>query len=156
MLEDIDTKRIVEIYNSNEAFISQHLGKAKIYEELIVCELKEMEKISFDSCKIVDKFSGEIVGLCDFKTNKTAYLSLFMLDSKIRGKGIGKEIYGILEQYFIENKCEKIRIDVVYNYPQNVVKFGEKCGFKIVEKIEMVWSGKKSLAYMMIKALCEK
>ena len=95
MLEDIDTKRIVEIYNSNEAFVSQHLGKAKIYEELIVCELKEMEKISFNSCKIVDKFSGEIVGLCDFKTDKTAYLSLLMLDNKTKGKGIGRDIWAI-------------------------------------------------------------
>ena len=61
-----------------------------------------------------------------------------------------------MEQYFIENKCEKIRIDVVCDYPQNVVEFWQKCGFEIVEEIELVWSGKKSLVYMMIKALCEK
>jgi len=86
LLEDIDAKRIVEIYNSNEAFISQHLGKTKVSEELIFSEWKEMEKISFNSCKIVDKFSGEIVGLCDFKTDKTACFSFLMLNSKIEIK----------------------------------------------------------------------
>jgi len=112
-----------------------------------------MKKIGFGSTKIVDDFSGEIIGLCDFKLEDTVYLSLFMIDGKLQSKGLCGEIYRAFEQMFKRENAHFVRIDVVDNYSGNSLAFWKKQGFESQGRTELVWKGKLSEALIMKKTI---
>lgn len=55
--------------------------------------------------------------------------------------------------YKRKEKRASIRIDVVNDYPGNVVPFWEKLGFVENETITLEWGDKKSKAVVMRKSL---
>ena len=55
--------------------------------------------------------------------------------------------------YKRKEKRASIRIDVVNDYPGNVVPFWEKLGFAGNETITLEWGNKKSNAVVMRKSL---
>lgn len=146
--KDID--KIVDIYNSNVSFLSNHLGVSSISRDFILNELDEMKKIGFHSL-VIKNYKGEVVGLCDYKLGDDVYLSLLMIDRRLKGNGLGKSIYQQLEDRFRKEKAKRVRIDVVYNYNENVLGFWNKLGFVPSEKIELEWNGFKSKAVKMYK-----
>lgn len=147
-----DINRIVDIYNSNKTFLYSHLGISSVSKEFILNEIEEMRNIGFNSSIIKDN-KGEIVGLCDFKISDKVYLSLLMIDAKLKGNGLGKIIYNQFEKMFKSKNAKRVRIDVVYNYGKNVLGFWEKQGFISNEKIELEWNGYKSNAIKMYKII---
>lgn len=147
-----DINKIVEIYNSNVVFLMAHMGISNISKEFILNEINEMKNVGFTSSIIKDN-KGEIIGVCDFKIEKEAYLSLLMIHSKFKGKGLGKDIYNHLERVLKSNSVKRVRIDVVYDYEENVLGFWEKQGFVSKEKVELEWSGYKSNAIKMHKSI---
>lgn len=149
-LNDID--KIVQIYNSNESFLMAHMGVSNISKEFISNEINEMKNVGFISPVIKDN-KGEIIGVCDFKIQEEAYLSLLMIHSKFKGNGLGKDIYNHLEREFRSNNVKGVRIDVVYDYEENVIRFWEKQGFVSKEKVELEWNGHKSNASKMYKSI---
>ena len=150
MIKDENLDELVEIYNSNKDFLLSHLGKEKIEEKFLINEIISMRKIGFESKLIRDK-NNKILGAVDFRGGKEIYLSLIIINRNLRGRGLGKEIYKELEDEFIELGAEKIRIDVVYNYKENLIEYWERQGFKKVKEIELEWSGFKSKAFSMEK-----
>jgi len=56
-------------------------------------ELESMKKANFYSCKIIEKSSGKIIGIIDFKIGEETYLSLLMLHNDYKNKGFGKLNY---------------------------------------------------------------
>lgn len=149
-LRDID--KIVEIYNSNLNFLMAHMGVSNISKEFIYNEINEMKSVGFMSSVIKDN-KGEIIGVCDFKIQEEAYLSLLMIHSKFKGNGLGKEIYNHLERVFKYNNVKRVRMDVVYDYEENVIGFWEKQGFISKEKVELEWNSHKSNAIKMYKSI---
>lgn len=147
-----DINRILDIYNSNQTFLQNHMGVSSVSREFILREMEEMKKVGYTSSVIKDN-KGQIVGLCDFKIGDEVYLSLFMIDSRLKGHGLGKEIYHQLEQMFKSKNAKRIRIDVVYDYDQNVLGFWDKQGFVSSEKVELDWNGYKSNAFKMNKSI---
>lgn len=147
-----DINRIVDIYNSNKTFLCSHMGILSVSKEFILNEIEEMKKVGFSSSIIKDN-KDEIVGLCDFKISNEVYLSLLMIDDKLKGNGLGKIIYNQLEKIFKSKNAKRIRIDVVYDYKENVLRFWEKQGFISDEKIELEWNGYKSNAIKMYKII---
>ncbi|MEG1409938.1 MAG: GNAT family N-acetyltransferase [Terrisporobacter sp.] len=148
-----DIDKIVDIYNSNEAFLKNHMGISRISQDFILNEIKEMRNAGFTS-SIIKSNTGEIVGICDFKISyKEAYLSLLMIDSKLKGSGLGSKIYNYLEKSFKSKNINNIRIDVVYDYEENVLGFWEKQGFVSCEKIQLEWNKYKSKAIKMNKTI---
>ncbi len=147
-----DINGVLDIYNSNQPFLCNHMGVSSVSKEFILHEIKEMKNIGYTSSVIKDN-TGEIVGLCDYKISDEVYLSLFMIDSKLKGNGFGKTIYNQLEKMFKSKNAKRIRIDVVYDYDENVLGFWEKQGFVTSEKIELEWNGYKSNAIKMYKSL---
>jgi ribosomal protein S18 acetylase RimI-like enzyme len=144
--------RMVDIYNSNKTFLCSHMGISSVSKEFILNEIEDMKKVGFNSSIIKDN-KGQIVGLCDFKISDEVYLSLLMIDDKLKGKGLGKIIYNKLEKMFKSKNAKRIRIDVVYDYKENVLGFWEKQGFITDEKIELEWHGYKSNAIKMYKII---
>ncbi|KGM97197.1 GNAT family N-acetyltransferase [Clostridium botulinum] len=151
-IEQNDINRIVDIYNSNKIFLYRHIGTFSISREFILGEIEKMKKIGFNS-SIIKDIKGEIVGLCDFKISDEVYISLLMLDNKLRGNGLGTIIYNQLEKEFKSNNAKRIRIDVVYDYEKNSLGFWKKQGFMSGEKIKLEWNGYKSNAVKMYKAI---
>lgn len=149
-LNDID--KIVEIYNSNVSFLMAHMGISNTSKEFICNEINEMKSVGFISSVIKDN-KGEIIGVCDFKIQEEAYLSLLMINSKFKGNGLGKEIYNHLERVFKSNNVKRVRIDVVYDYEENVIGFWEKQGFVSKGKVELEWNAHKSNATKMYKSI---
>lgn len=147
-LNDID--KILEIYNSNMSFLISHLGTSNISREFILNEINEMKRGGFIS-SIIKNSKGEVIGVCDFKIQDEAYLSLLMIHSSLKGKGLGKDIYNNLERVFKSNNVKSIRIDVVYDYEENVLGFWKKQGFVSKDKVELDWNGHKSNAIKMYK-----
>lgn len=148
-----DTDEIAGIYNSNLVFLDKHLGVTEVSAEFVLQELQEMEKAGFSSTKIIDNSSGEIIGICDFKSEDTVYLSLLMLEGAIQGKGFGGEIYKMFEQKVKKDKARFIKIDVVDCYCGNAVGFWKKQGFETQGITQMNWHGKQSQARIMRKVL---
>ncbi len=147
-----DIDGILDIYNSNKSFLCNHMGISSVSKEFILNEIEEMRKVGFNSSIIKDN-KGEIVGLCDFKIGDEVYLSLLMIDSRLKGYGLGKTIYNQLEKMFKAKNAKRIRIDVVYDYDENVIGFWERQGFISNAKIELEWNGYKSNAIKMYKII---
>jgi len=147
-----DMNGLLDIYNSNQTFLQNHMGVSSVSREFILHEIEQMKNVGYTSSIIKDS-KGEIVGLCDFKISDEVYLSLFMIDSRLKGNGLGKEIYNQLEKMFKTKNAKRIRIDVVYDYAENVLGFWEKQGFISSEKVELEWNGYKTNAFKMYKAL---
>ncbi len=146
-----DIEDIVEIYNSNTKFLEEHLGKEKVDKEFIINEIKEMKSMKFNTFKIIN--DDLIVGICDIKFEKEAYLSLLMLDNKFRGNGFGKEAFYKIEKMVKDYGCRSIRIDVVYGYDKYVTNFWINNGFTIKELIQLQWKEKNLDAYIMKKII---
>lgn len=49
--------------------------------------------------------------------------------------------------------CEVIRIDVVCDYPGNLLAFWQDLGFSACEEITLKWGGKQSRAAVMRKRI---
>ncbi|WP_419750992.1 GNAT family N-acetyltransferase [Terrisporobacter petrolearius] len=116
-------------------------------------ELKIMKNEGFYSCKIVQKNSNEIVGIIDFKVDKETYLSLLMINSNLKGQGIGIKVYELFEMYIKSSNSTSLRIDVVTNYDKRVLDFWRKNGFESIENITLNWNKKLLPAVVMKKGL---
>lgn len=112
-----------------------------------------MKNEGFYSCKIVQKNSNEIVGIIDFKVDKETYLSLLMINSNLKGQGIGIKVYELFEMYIKSSNSTSLRIDVVTNYDKRVLDFWIKNGFKSIENITLNWNKKLLPAVVMKKNL---
>lgn len=143
---------VVNIYNSNKTFLQNHMGISRVTKDFILEEIEEMKNHGFDSL-IIKNNPGEIVGVCDFKIEDEAYLSLLMIDDKHKGNGIGGRVYNQLEKIFKSKKVSSVRIDVAYDYEENVLRFWEKQGFVANEKINLYWNGYKLNAIKMYKSI---
>ena len=112
-----------------------------------------MKKVGFRSCVIVDEETQAVQGVLDYKPDDEVYLSLMMLAAESQGKGIGKMIYSLFEAQMSRENRASIRIDVVNDYPGNVVPYWEKLGFVANETITLEWGDKQSKAVVMRKRL---
>lgn len=88
-----DVDAIVQIYNSNRLFLTNHLGRSSVTRSFILSEQETMKTMDFISCVIVDERVNKIAGVLDYKPDETVYLSIMMLDRQIQGSGVGRFIY---------------------------------------------------------------
>ena len=148
-----DVCKIVEMYNSNEKFLLNHLGYKSIDDSFINRELVEMETDDFLSCIITDVQTGDIIGVIDYKPDTTVYLSLILIDKKYHRKGIGTLVYRFFEEEMLRSGKQSIRIDVVNDYDGNAVDFWKKQDFIPHKQIKLNWGNKQLNALVMLKAL---
>lgn len=153
LISNCDIENIVEVYNSNTNFLVNHLNSESVSINWYKEELEAMISDGFVSCKIVDKVSNKIIGTVDFKEDEISYLSILMIHSKYRKKGIGGRIFKLIEDYLRTKQCQSIRIDVVTSYDDKVTEFWKRVGFKQIDTIELEWCGNSLPAALMIKDL---
>ena len=146
-----DVEAIVQIYNSNCVFLTNHLGRDSVNRSFILGEQEDMKTMNFISCVIIDESADKIVGVLDYKPDETVYLSIMMLDKQIQGNGAGRFIYDLFEKKMISMKRCAIRIDVVDTYKGNALDFWKKQGFVSEEKVLLKWGEKESSAVVMKK-----
>lgn len=155
LAEASDTHSIVEIYNSNPGFISEHLDRAIVDSKWVGEEMRTMRECGFTSGKVVLKDSGKTIGVLDFLVDEECYLSLLMVHSNQRYLGHGSEVYEGFEAFARANQSSRIRIDAVTHYDRNVFNFWSKKGFKVIEHLELNWSGKNLPAVKMKKNIAK-
>ncbi|MDF2609675.1 MAG: GCN5-related N-acetyltransferase [Lachnospiraceae bacterium] len=153
LVDNKDLDEVAKVYNSNRHFLLSHMDKEKVTIEWILQELKSMKEVGFNSCKIVEISSGNMLGVIDFKTGEETYLSLLMVHNDFKGKGIGKLIFESFEKYAKLQKSKSIRIDVVTHYDNSVLDFWIKSGFLKIKDVELNWTGKTLPAITMKKNL---
>ena len=152
-VQPIDVQDIVSLYHSNQEFIRHHLGTDHITSEWVENEWESMKQSGFLSCKALEKKSGNIIGIIDFKVEEEAYLSLLMIHGEAQNQGIGKQIYDAFEEYAKLAHSKSIRLDVITKYSDNVVKFWSKRGFIKDRDIGLNWSGVTLPAIVMKKMI---
>lgn len=146
-----DVDAIVQIYNSNRLFLTNHLGQSSVTRSFILSELETMKTMDFISCVIIDERVNKIAGVLDYKPDETVYLSIMMLDRQIQGSGAGRFVYDLFEKKMADMKRCAIRIDVVDTYKGNALDFWKKQGFIAEENILLKWGEKESSAVVMKK-----
>jgi len=152
LVENRDLNDIVEVYNSNKKFLLNHTESDIVKYKWLIEELELMKKMNFCSCKVVEKSSGKIIGIIDFKIGEETYLSLLMIHNDYKNKGFGKLIYQALEAFVKSIKSRGIRIDVVTNYDDRVLNFWIRNGFNKFKNVELNWTGKVLPAVIMKKS----
>ena len=153
LVEDEDLEEVSRVYNSNKRFLRSHMDREMVTNEWLIQELDSMKALGFHPSKIVDRRSGQIVGIIDFKEGEETYLSLLMLHSDFKGKGFGKQVYQSFEAYVKSQKSKCIRIDVVTDYNNSVLDFWVDNGFEKFKDVELNWTGKTLPAVAMKKHL---
>ncbi|MFQ9310508.1 MAG: GNAT family N-acetyltransferase [Paraclostridium sordellii] len=148
-----DYEEIIKIYNSNEQFLNIHQDTKSITTDWLDKEMKTMKKEGFLSYKIVEKTSNQIIGIIDFKISNQSYISLIIIHRNHQNKGLGKEVYNLIENYLKQRNSLSIKIDVVKNYNKNVINFWLENGFEIIEEISLNWNGKVLNALTMEKII---
>lgn len=152
-IEKGDSEVILEIYNSNKDFLLSHLDKKQVKLDWLTKEIESMKKSNFKTYKIKEKSSNRIIGFIDLKLSEESYLSLMMIHRDYKNLGYGKKAYDLLEDYFRRENVKNIRVDVVYDYDDTVMKFWQNRGFDKIKNIKLRWEDQFLGAALMRKAL---
>ena len=109
------------------------------HEKMALLDLEEV-KNNKGKCylAIVDnKVAGLIMGTIppydeydylDYKCPKRGEITELIVTSKIRSKGIGKELMNKMEEYFKKEGCEYVLVDV-FAYNENAINFYNNRGY---------------------------
>lgn len=108
-------------------------------EKMAILDLEEVRNYD-GKCYLAienDKAIGLIMGIIpgydefdylDYKCPKRGEITELVVSKNIRSKGIGRELMKVMEDYFKENHCEYVLVDV-FAYNENAIKFYEKSGY---------------------------
>lgn len=93
-------------------------------------EKKSLYLVAKVDNKIVGYARSSIIENQDpfFKTNKSGYLNALAVLKKCAGKGVASKLNQSIENWFKENKCDQIHLEVFENNP--AIKIYEKWGYK--------------------------
>ena len=109
------------------------------HEKMALVDLKEV-KYNSGRCYLAvekNKAIGLIMGIIpdyskydylDYKCPKRGIITELIVTSKIRSNGIGKKLMDKMENYFRDNNCEYVLVDV-FAYNENAINFYEKTGY---------------------------
>ena len=134
------------------------MGCRAVDGTFVLQEWRQMKKEGFSTTVIADAQTGAAVGFIDCRDSEPVYLSLFLLDAALQGKGLGTELYREFEEMQRriqqeQRKINRLRIDVVDDYEGNLVPFWKRRGFEEGEEITLEWGGKASRARVMYRDL---
>ncbi|QRF24124.1 GNAT family N-acetyltransferase [Alicyclobacillus sp. TC] len=131
--------------------MEKHTKNYPVTFEWVTEELKSMRNAGFCSCKVVDKRTGKMVGIIDYKIEQESYLSLLIVHQDYQNMGYGKQIYRAFEDYAKSRKSQCIRLDVANGYSDKVINFWIANGFEKLEDIKLNWAGVTLSAVIMKK-----
>ncbi|MAX66522.1 MAG: GNAT family N-acetyltransferase [Bacteriovoracaceae bacterium] len=95
-----------------------------------------------------DKNIGVIDLINGYPSNEIAYIGLLLLVGNMQGKGLGKQVYELLEKYIVEKfSVKKVRLSYVESNP--VSEFWDKMGFLKVGG-KNPYSGRKNQSFSQV------
>ena len=108
-------------------------------EKMAILDLEEVREwngkcyLAIENDKAVGLIMGIIPGYeefdyLDYKCPKRGEITELVITNKVRSKGIGRDLMKVMEDYFKENDCEYVLVDV-FAYNDNAIKFYEKSGY---------------------------
>lgn len=108
-------------------------------EKMAILDLEEVREwngkcyLAIEDGKAIGLIMGIIPGYdeydyLDYKCPKRGEITELVVSKNIRSKGIGRELMKVMEDYFKENNCEYVLVDV-FAYNDNAIKFYEKSGY---------------------------
>ena len=120
-------------------------------DKFVAIELKELKEkngkcfIAVENNKAVGLVMGEIreyseYDYLDYTCPKTGDIIELIVSNNYRGKGYGNKLMNKMEDYFKEQECEIITIDV-FSYNEKAINFYDKNGYhnrmhRIIKKIK--------------------
>ena len=109
------------------------------YEKMALVDLENI-KNNNGKCYLAiedNKILGLIMGIIpayskydylDYKCPKRGIITELIVTSKIRNQGIGEKLIKKMEEYFKNNNCEYVLVDV-FSYNTNAINFYSKHGY---------------------------
>lgn len=112
---------------------------SEYYEKMALIDLKEVNEnngkcyLSFEDGKVIGLIMGIIPkydenDYLDYKCPRRGIITELIVTSRVRSKGVGKELIKVMEEYFISVGCEYVLVDV-FAYNENAINFYEKRGY---------------------------
>ena len=109
------------------------------HEKMALVDLDNVNKnngkcfIALENGKAIGLIMGTIPGYdkydyLDYKCPKRGIITELIVTKKVRSKGIGKALMDSMENYFKQEGCEYVLVDV-FAYNDNAIKFYEKEGY---------------------------
>lgn len=108
-------------------------------EKMAILDLEEVREwngkcyLAIENDKAVGLIMGIIPGYeefdyLDYKCPKRGEITELVVSKNVRSKGIGRELMEVMEDYFKENNCEYVLVDV-FAYNEKAINFYEKSGY---------------------------
>lgn len=108
-------------------------------EKMAILDLEEVREwngkcyLAIENDKAVGLIMGIIPGYeefdyLDYKCPKRGEITELVVSKNIRSKGVGRELMKVMEDYFKENNCEYVLVDV-FAYNEKAINFYEKSGY---------------------------
>lgn len=105
-------------------------------EKMALLDLEEVNEndgkcfLAIENDKAIGLIMGTIIkydeyDYLDYKCPKRGEITELVVSQKVRSKGIGRELMKVMEQYFKDNGCEYVLVDV-FAYNDNAINFYEK------------------------------
>ena len=109
------------------------------HEKMALVDLEDVNKnngkcyIAIENGKAIGLIMGTIpqydkYDYLDYKCPKRGIITELIVTSKIRSNGVGKKLMDKMEDYFRNNNCEYVLVDV-FAYNENAIKFYERKGY---------------------------
>lgn len=109
------------------------------YDKMALVDLEEVNKnngkcyLAIDDNKVLGLIMGTIppydeYDYLDYKCPKRGVITELIVTSKVRSNGVGNTLMNTMEEYFKDNGCEYVLVDV-FAYNNNAIKFYEKKGY---------------------------
>ncbi len=152
--QEKDLDAILEVYRQCEDFLA--LGPVPTASmPMVLADLDISTREGGTFCCIFDRDGSEVLGIVDFVTSGWegeagyAFLSLLMISSQHRSKGVGAEIVQAVEREMCKNPALKaIWSGVQINNP-GAIRFWQRMGYQIVSEAEQMEDG--TVAYRLYK-----
>ena len=139
-LEDV-RNLLTELEEYIVSIDKDHLDQVhpEYHEKMAILDLKEVNEyngkcyLAIENDKVVGLIMGTIppydeYDYLDYKCPKRGEITELIVTSKVRSKGVGQALMDKLEEYFKDQGCEYVLVDV-FAYNENAIKFYDKKGY---------------------------
>ena len=137
-----DLRAVLQVYQHCEDFLA--LGPVATASMEMVLKDLEISKEEGGICCGIYQEDGKMIGVVDYVPSNfqgnsdNASLSLLMIDSSFRGKGIGKVIVEAVENEIRKNKSVKTILSGVQVNNPRALQFWQRNGYCIVSEPRLI------------------
>jgi ribosomal protein S18 acetylase RimI-like enzyme len=135
-VEKDDFPAILKVYKQSEDFLALGpMPNASI--EMVLKDIKHSKEEKGEYCGIWD-LKGNLMGMVDFipilEDKESSFLSLIMVSTDYRDKGLGGKVVQALESYLTQKYLVKGILSAVQTNNRKAICFWKRCGY-LVETI---------------------